>query len=82
MGSEAPRCGGGVWYFSTDYSLHILSFNNPAIQYFPTFPKILNILPNSYTLKTFEESSKKSQKIIEPRTPTKLRHFFIKWNLR
>ena len=63
---------------STDYSLHILSFNNPAIQYFPTFPKILKILPNSYTLKTFEESSKKSQKIIEPRTATKLRHFFIK----
>ena len=72
MGSEAPCYGGGVsGIFLLEYSFHILIFNNPAIQYFPTFPKILNILPNSFTLKTlFEESSKKSQKIIEPRTPT------------
>ena len=34
-------------------------------------------LPNTYTLKTFEKWSKNSQKIIELRTPTYLRHFLL-----
>ena len=36
---------------------------------FSNFPKILNIPPNFYTLKTFEKSSKNSQTIIELGTP-------------
>ena len=55
MGSQAFLVGVSGINFSSDYSLRILSSNNPQIQYFPTFP-------------TFEESSRNSQKIIEPRT--------------
>ena len=60
MGSEAPRLGGklsGIW---TNYSLHILIFNNSQIQYFPVFPSLSNFY--FYTLKTFEKSSKNSKK--------------------
>ena len=36
---------------------------------FSNFSKILNIPPNFSTLKTFEKSSKNSQKIVELGTP-------------
>ena len=42
MALEAPCCGGGLSDF---YSLHILIFDNPQIQYFPVFPKFLNPSP-------------------------------------
>ena len=64
MGSEAPCYGGGV---STDYSLHIVIFNTPKSNIFQFF-RNLKHPPNFYTLKTFEESSKNSRKIIEPKS--------------
>ena len=42
MALEAPCCGGGLSGF---YSLYILIFDNPQIQYFLVFPKFLNPSP-------------------------------------
>ena len=67
MRSEAPCRGGGLF---TSY----FQFNNPQIEYYPIFQnfKRPSTTTNSYTLKVFrkEKSSKNSQKIIEPRTPS------------
>ena len=67
---------------STNYSLHILTFNKPPNPIFSHFPKRLNnSLPKLCTLKTSEKLSKNSQIIIELRTATSLSHFWMEWNL-
>ena len=56
---EAPCCGGGLSGF---YSLHILIFDNPQIQYFPVFPKFLNPSPQFLYIKNIRKIIQKFSK--------------------
>ena len=50
-----------VYYY---YSLHVLDFNIPQIQYFPNCQLNTRPQPNLYTLKAFEKSSKILKKLL------------------